>query len=188
MRRVKCSLKFYRGTRLEFFNFANLWLAFPLSFLGFTLTLIGLKIAYEQVKKTATAADAAANAAMAATKSLSRNLTMLVVQQLVHIEREIDRAIREDERGVLLDYLGQWRFQAGQLHALVLKMGKDEAKLAQAIMTSITVCGRPKADINKPSTDLVETMRPTQNAVSKVSAELGRLTADGTIAHDITTP
>ena len=180
---------------MEFFNFANLWLSFPLSLVGFALTLVGLKIAYDQlvvaseeVEKTATAAEAAAKAALVATKSLSGNLTMLVAQQLVHIEREIDRAIRDDERGVLIDYLGQWRFQAGQLHGLVLKLGEDEAKLAQAIMTSITVCGKAKTDINKPSMDLIDTMRPTQNAVSKVSAELGRLTADRTVAHDTSTP
>lgn len=177
---------------MELFTFANLWLAFPISVLGFALTLLGLKIAYDQLiaasaqlDATTTAAQAAASAAISATKSLSGNLTMLVAQQLVHIEREIDRAIRDNERGVLLDYLGQWRFQAGQLHGLVLRLGPDEAKLAQAIMTSITVCGRPKSDINKPATDLVEIMKPTQNAVSKVSAELGRLTADRTIAHEL---
>lgn len=179
---------------MDFFNFANLWLAFPISILGFALTLVGLKIAYDQLiaastqlDATTTAAQAAASAAIAATKSLSGNLVMLVAQQLVHIEREIDRAIRDNERKVLLDYLGQWRFQAGQLHGLVLRLGPDEAKLAQAIMTSITVCGRPKSEINKPSTDLIEIMKPTQNAVSKVSAELGRLTADRTIAHELIT-
>lgn len=167
----------------EVFGFLNLYLSLPLTVLGFVATLIGLKIAFDQLIRTRDAATAATEAAIAATDALSRNLTTAVVHQLIHIEREMDRAIREGHRAVLLDYVSQWRFQAGQLHHFI-SQHKGEEKLATALMTSITVCGRPKAEINRASSDLIEVMRPTQNAVNKVSAQLGRLLADRTITND----
>lgn len=160
----------------EVFEFFNLWAAIP-------LTLAGFAMAYVQLRKTTGAAQAATATAVRATESLSSNLVMVIAHQLMHIERELERSVRDAQQGVLIDYLGQWRFQAGQLHSLVLKMN-DERKLAQAIQSSITVAGRVKVDIGSPGTDLAEATTPALAAINKVSAELGRLTADRTIRSD----
>lgn len=156
------------------FEFVNLWLAFP-------VTLAGFALAFWQLRRTATAANTAATTAINTAKALSGNLLVLIIHQLSNVEREIDRAVDNGERTVVLEYLRQWKFQAGQLRSLVQNHSDDERELERAIQASIVAVSLNKTNISDQEHKLQTAVSPVQAAIAKVSEEFGRLAADRTI-------
>lgn len=155
---------------MEFFDWMNMWLAMPVAVLGFSITLY-------QLKKTKDAAEAAESAVKNASSAFNNNLLLSLLPQLLRIESEIDGAVANGHRELVSHYIAQWRWQAGQLKGLLNNgVDADIKRVGKALQTSIAICATQKFDVANVSITLEIAARPIQDAVAKVTGDIGMIT------------
>jgi len=93
------------------------------SLVGFPLTLIGLYLAWLQIRSVKTAADAARAAAERTEHHLADNHLLLLIPRLLQASRDLEHAVRLGERGAGFTFLGDWRELAVQVRTLVERQG-----------------------------------------------------------------
>lgn len=160
---------------MEFFVWLNTWVAVPLSVLGFSVTLY-------QLKKTKAAAKAAEDAVTNASAAFNNNLLLSLLPQLLRIESEIDGAVLNGHRQLVAHYIGQWRWQASQLKGLLDSGDAEGRRVGKALQLSIAICATQKFEVANSAVTLEVAARPVQEAVAKVTGDIGMITTQRAIA------
>lgn len=167
------------GKLLEaIFGWVNLYFGVPLAAVGFTITLI-------QLHRTKAAANAAKEAVDAASQLFNNNLLLSLLPQLQRIESEIDSAVAYGQRHLISHYMSQWRWQAGQMKGLLDVNDPNAKRVGRAIQTSIAVCASQKFDVANEAISLELAVRPVQEALAKVTGEIGTITTQRAVQEGV---
>ena len=128
---------------------------FGIGVIGLIVTFVGFWIAIVQIRKTKSAAEAAARAAKVGSVRIRYNQLLMVVPQMQNLELEIDSAIQQSDSYAVERALLRWRQLAASSHGILGQMGESYKEIVEGIEktrgTAITVKGRLSApDATKP--------------------------------------
>src|SRR4051794_8187721 len=88
------------------------------SVVGLPLALAGLFIAWREVQKTKTPAEAARDAVADTQRHLADNHLLLLIPRLLQAGREVEHAVRRPDRDSAQKELAAWRELAVQVRTL----------------------------------------------------------------------
>ncbi|MCI4657555.1 hypothetical protein [Cryobacterium zhongshanensis] len=151
-------------------NIVNGWATIPLAIVGFLIAL-------QQISKTRDAAEAAKDAAEAATKHIGSNLLLVVLPQLVQIETNLEWAVGRGDRNAAIHYLGAWRWQAGQVRGHLMTKKSPHAEFLAQLQTSIAIAADTKLALQDPAADIPRRTKSVQKMIALVTGMVGELTA-----------
>lgn len=154
----------------EWLNMLNAWSALPLAVLGFSITIWQVVLAKGK-------AEAARLAAAEATEQVRANLLLIVAPQLLQVESRLEWAVSKDNRDAVIHYLGEWRWQAGQVRGHLIRAGHRTDDLLTNLQTSIATAAETKLTLQDPASDLNKRARSAQRAIALVTGQVGELTA-----------
>ncbi|TYK53024.1 hypothetical protein [Actinomadura decatromicini] len=101
------------------------------------------------------------------------------------MEEELEKAIREDSRELVISWLTNWRWQAGQVRGFLTTLsqvegnasGDDEVFLT-ALQTSVATAAQAKALLIEDSEDSLPAItKSARESIAEVTNELGMLAA-----------
>ncbi|MEU9820889.1 hypothetical protein ACIGG9_10760 [Pseudonocardia alni] len=139
------------------------------------LALLGLYLAWKEIRKTKTAAEAARDAAQRAQTALSRNSVVIILYQMQQVETELEKAISDKDRQRSIYWMSTWRSLAGQAvgHLKFINALSDE--LNEKILNSVETCGKAKNSLVGTAGDTVRISMPGLKSVTGVTADVGVL-------------
>jgi hypothetical protein len=122
------------------------WNAFG-SWLGLVVSVGGFWIAIVQIRKTRTAAEAAALAVTETEARVARNTLLAVVPQFLQLEIDLGSALGSGRYEDAATVLVRWRHLAAQLRGLVERAQLDDVGFGQLLSVAIAcvLCGAEPA-------------------------------------------
>jgi hypothetical protein len=143
----------------------------PLAIVGFGFTIY-------QISKTRKAAEAAADAARSTQYGIIRNSLLILIPQLQRVEEELERAVRAESDDLVVTWLSNWRWQAGQVRGLLAQASPQNRKVLSSLQSSIAMAAQVKsAIIDGPLEELPIITKAARDAIADVTNELGALAA-----------
>lgn len=140
--------------------------------------LIGFGITIRQASKAKTAAEAARDAAKMTQSALARNSLLVLIPQLQRVEEELERAVQTDSADLIITWLSNWRWQAGQVRGLLSKSSSENRKILKSLQSSIAISAKAKSDIIDGTVEeLAISTKAVRDAIAEVTNELGALAA-----------
>ncbi|WP_344398321.1 hypothetical protein [Actinomadura alba] len=138
--------------------------------------LIGFGVTFWQLSKTKKAAESARDAAKIAQGEMSRASLLTLIPQLQRVEEELERAVRLNSSELVISWLANWRWQAGQVRGLLMVISPNDKKTLKAIQASVAAAALVKSSlIDDPDLDLSASTKPARDAMSIVTNEIGAL-------------
>ncbi|OZC67021.1 hypothetical protein CH276_07440 [Rhodococcus sp. 06-470-2] len=172
---------------MEFFVWANLWLALPLGIIGFAITLWQVLDAKKAANRAKSAADAAEDAAKEASKAARSQVRSIQVASigphLMRLEENIDSAIERQSSELLNVSIVNWRLQATTYKQFLDPNIPNELALSKKIQKAILPVNALKLSIISfdNSTDWASETEKVRKAVNEVTAEVGAIIAQQSI-------
>lgn len=179
------SLPLVQSTGISSIEGPSSWLTFWIGNVGLILTIIGFWIAISQIRKTKTAAEAAANAAIVGTNRIRYNQLLILSPQMGQIEHDLDTAIHDDDKNNAEKAFIRWRQLAVVVHGLIGQMGPDYTDLAESIeKTRVNVISAKSKlvdpnNASKPVSVLISGVRKEiSNANDRLGSVVGKLATE----------
>src|SRR6266571_3879160 len=137
--------------------------------------MIGFGITFWQLSKTRRAAELARDAARLAQSDISRGSLLILIPQLQRVEEELERAVRIDSADMVLSWLGNWRWQAGQARGLLAIASPGNRGILKALQSSLAAAAIVRSHLIDSSDDdsLAAMTRPARDAITNVTNQLG---------------
>ncbi|MEU1604127.1 hypothetical protein [Micromonospora matsumotoense] len=139
------------------------------------IALAGFSVTFYQIKKTRKAAEAAEGAARNSQAAIGRSNLLVLIPQLQRVEEELDRAVRDASKPVVISSLQAWRWQAGQVRGL-LQVGKlAKRDLLVDIQDSVSAASQAQSELTGSGGELslAVATKDARDAIAKVTNELG---------------
>jgi hypothetical protein len=157
------------------------WVDHITTTLGIPLALIGFGVTWWQLKKTKSAAEAAAKAAEQTQGQLKKLNLVSLLPQLARIEEGLDEAVVASSAQMLRFWIASWRWQAGEIRGYLNSDNADEKRIMKSIQASIASASDVRNLLHTtPPTQLVAMTTDLRKLMGKVTGELGTLTAKQT--------
>ena len=141
-------------------------------------TVTGFGIAIWQTIKTRKAAEAAQSAVDATQRKLSRTSLLVLIPQLQRAEGELERAINQGSKDLVINWLAEWRWQASQLRGHLKIASPSDRRLLKLIQDSVVSAATTKTGlVGITIGDLSMESQKALAAIANVTNELGSLMA-----------
>jgi hypothetical protein len=162
--------EYVKGSELD-------WTNFVLAVLGIVLTVVGFWIALVQLRKTKTAAEAAASAATIGTVRIRYNQLLMITPQLQTLETELDTAFQQNDYYGAERILLRWRQLAASAHGVLGQMGDGYLTLVESLEKTRGNAIATKGKLSEASASQSRTVSTVAAGVRKeisvVNDELG---------------
>jgi F0F1-type ATP synthase membrane subunit c/vacuolar-type H+-ATPase subunit K len=142
---------------------------------GLVVSLAGLGYAIHQIRKTKTAAEAAATSAERTSRALVQNHLLFLIPELTRLVSEIDIALAALNDTRAGELFGHWRNAASRTRGLLRARGEVPRPLAAAFTGAFTAITETRARLREPNPNLVTASQPALRAIDKVMDEIGDL-------------
>jgi hypothetical protein len=151
---------------------------------GLMLTIAGFAVTLWQLRRTKNAADAARRAAQFAESRFANNHLLVLLPQLERIESDLQSAVQADNPDIVMHHLTAWRWQAGQLHALLAKGKTPDPDFMKALLQSVTLAADAKRAILESSGPVLKATRRVRDGIAVVTNSLGQLAIELSTASE----
>ena len=150
-------------------------LSIILSPIGLVLSLAGLVYAIIEIRKTKTAAQAAAAAAERTSRALVQNHLLFLIPELTRLATEIDGMVAADDARRVSEHLSQWRNAASRARGLLRARGEIPRPLASAFTGSFAAITESRTLLREQESDVPASVEASLRAIDKVMDEIGDL-------------
>jgi hypothetical protein len=120
---------------------------------GFPLGVLGLVAAWRQLRGTRSAAEAAQTATERTEQHLADNHLLLLIPRLVQASRDLEQAVRNDERDTAVTLIASWRDVAVQVRTLVEAQAGGRSDLRALIDRAIALIPPAEDALSDTGTD-----------------------------------
>jgi hypothetical protein len=143
--------------------------------LGLVVSLAALAYAILEIRKTKTAAEAAATAAERTSRVLVQNHLLFLIPELTRIASELDAVVSSADAQRASEYLSHWRNAASRTRGLLRARGDIPRPLASAFTGAFTAITESRAKLRDAQPDVAAATEPALRAIDRVMDEIGDL-------------
>jgi hypothetical protein len=154
------------------------WLGLGITLVGFALTIFGLIVAYDQLKKTQTAAEAVNVRLSEVRDKLNGDQLAAVLPQLNTIVADMDFAIDNNDREVAHRALLRFSYVATETIALLSNVLMDHTELQERLRTTSSIALDIKGSIvSKRTADIPRLAKATSRDIGELTVEVSGIVA-----------
>lgn len=146
------------------------------------VALAGFPLAIWQIRKSVKASEAARTAVEATSSRHVSNQLLILVPELLLIDRDLGEAIENNERSDVLRLLVQWRHRASQVRGILIGVDRITPNVISQLANSAALATMAKQSLQNSSTSIVKATKRASAAISsacnEISAISGELSVD----------
>lgn len=153
-----------------------------LTLIGLMVTVAGFTIAIWQIRRTANASKAAADALMRSQRQIEVNYLLVLLPQFRIVESDLDAAVTGDDRRLAMRALRNYSTIAAEVSALLVHQSAADPSLLQALKESAMLASQTKAElVNNASKKTKNVTNEFRQRLGEILASVGGLAAQFTV-------
>lgn len=139
------------------------------------LAVVGLALAWSQLRRTADAAEATQLAVEKTARGMALYQLLILIPEMQQFEAALDAAVNEPDDKRAIDLLGAWRKTGTEVHGLLDSRPNKDQELLELLQESFVDAYSAKSDLMTGSNEALHATEKVRETIGKVTVRLGYL-------------